>query len=646
MKRHIINIAIIGSLVFSVSCKKVLQTTPTSFLAPANYFQTQTQIDTYLASVYDVLNNDVFWYRDQFRTQISEGTDESYSTNTAALAAHYSAAPTETSVNNLWKAIYQGVERANTLLENIDKASGLTDAYKRHTIGECKFLRAYYLFTATQHFGDVPLKITSTKSPADGQIAFTPSKAVYDYVIQEMTDAEAMLIDQKASNLSYTERVTYTTVEAMLARVCLFAAGNPVNDTKRYADALAWAKKVVASGEHRLNPDYRQIFINESADLYDNTYHEVMWEVGFYFNASLPALREITNPLIGVNNNSINPYGKVAANTRSTAILYRAYTSTYNPTAQTDASPDIRRDWCVAPYTLTGGTTTTNPTEVPIAWNSWWMRYPGKWRRQYETARPIDPNNSPQNSPLMRYSDVLLMLAEAENEVNGPTSVAYDAINQVRRRGYGTGSRVSSVTITNAGTGYTTVPTITIGASLTFNNTLFTVTNGATATALISGGKITSINITSPNAFYTTVPTVTITGGNGTGATATAVLQTIDQTAADLTPGLTRDDFRLAIQNERLKELNGEFLRRQDLKRWGILLSTVKSRGDLASSGGTNRFPNGVQMIPPLSSSSSNVNDLALAIADGQNITDRFIYLPIPSSEITTNAKSKQNPGF
>jgi len=649
MKKKIFTIIIVSALsAWTTSCKKVLNTTPTSFQAPANYFQTDAQVDAYLNSVYDPLNNDVLMYRDQFRTQVSEGTDESYSTNSNALTAHYSAASTETAVNNLWQALYQGIERANTLLENIDKATGLTDAKKRHDIGEARFLRAYYLFVATEHFGDVPLKITETQSIGDGQIAFTPSKQVYDYVISEMTAAAALLIDQTASSLTYNERVTYTTVEGMLARVCLFAAGYPVNDTKRYADALMWATRVQASGEHQLNPDYRQIFINQSADRYDNTYRESMWEVGFYYNATYPAYREILNSLIGVNT-GINPYGRVQASTRATAILYRAYESNYDPVAKQDLSPDIRRDWCISPYTLPGGSTTVKATETPCAWNAWWTRYPDKWRRQFETALPIDPNNSPQNFPLLRYADVLLMLAEAENEVNGPTATAYAAINQVRRRAYNVGNRVTSITVTNGGSGYTSAPIVSIAPSFSQGG----FGDGAYATATVSGGKVTAVNIIASSGFYTSVPAVTF-AGPGTGATAVATLTAANPANADLTPGLSKDDFRKAIQDERLRELNGECLRRQDLKRWGILVQTVQQRTALATSGSNDRFANGTQKIPPVVGSPNitpggaalSSSDFNTAALDGLNITSRFNLLPIPSKEISVNSLAKQNPGF
>jgi starch-binding outer membrane protein, SusD/RagB family len=640
MKRNIIAIALFTVLAGSTSCKKILETEPTDFLTPVNYFQTETQIDAYLASVYDPLNDGTGWYREQFRTNLSEGTDESYNTSNTATPypAHYSAGSSDVNITAFWTSLYRGIDRANTLLENLDKAP-LSDAKRRHVLGETKFLRAFYFFNATQWFGDVPLKLTSTKSPADAQIAFTPTKEVYDFVIKEMTEAEALLVDQKITSLGYSERVTYTTVQGILARVCLFAAGYPVNDTKRYAEALAWANKVKASNEHALNQDYRQIFINQSADKYD--VKESMWEVGFYMNPSNAALRELIGALIGVNV-ATNAWGRIQAQTRTTAILYRAYESNYDPTNKQDLSPDLRRDWNVAPYTLTlpaGADITTVPTITPVAWNSWWLRYPGKWRRQYEVVTPRDPNNSPQNFPLLRYADVLLMLAEAENEVNGPTGVAYEAINLVRRRAYGQGNRVTSITVTNGGSGYTSAPTVTVSPSISGVGAGY---DAALATATISGGKVTSINVVSSVGFYTSPPTVTITGGGGTGATATAVTTAINPAAADLTTGLSKDAFRKIIQDERLRELNGECLRRQDLKRWNILVQTVQQRADLANNGSAERFPDGTQKIPPV----TLATDKATAVVDATNISDRYIYLPIPLSEITNNRLAKQNAGF
>jgi hypothetical protein len=132
--------------------------------------------------------------------------------------------------------------------------------------------------------------------------------------------------------------------------------------------------------------------------------------------------------------------------------------------------------------------------------------------------------SSPTNYPLLRYSDVLLTLAEADNELNGPTAENIEYVNQVRRRAYGVsfvGRNINNLTITSGGTsGYSLPSVVTIAGG------------GATkdaeaAVSVVSSGKITGITLIDGGAGYTSAPTVTISGGTGAVITA-AVSNLID----------------------------------------------------------------------------------------------------------------------
>src|SRR5690606_17336255 len=91
---------------------------------------------------------------------------------------------------------------------------------------------------------------------------------------------------------------------------------------------------------------------------------------------------------------------------------------------------------------------------------------------------------TPQNFPLLRYSDVLLMFAEADFQVNGgPTAEAVEAVNQVRRRAWSTG--IKSVNITDGGSGYTSAPTV------IFNGGEGTKAVGR---AIVNDGVVTGVN--------------------------------------------------------------------------------------------------------------------------------------------------------
>jgi hypothetical protein len=633
MKRKISTIILIATLISITACNKYLNTVPTSFETPVNYYQSYLQLTNSLAGVYEPLASGSF-YGEIYQYVTTNCTDEAIDNyqNTLPQIAYYNETSSDANVASLWSILYTGINRANSLLENINVAKDPTEAQRRHVKGETTFLRAYYYFMLTQWYGDVPLRLTSTQSANQASLAFTKSKDVYNFVISEMTTADSLLSDQTPSSLSYNETVTNTAVEGVLARVCLYAAGNPINDTRRYADALTWAKKVVSSGQHKLNPDYTQVFKNMSADAYDNVNRESMWEVGFYYLPSVPSYRLGSEVRVGMKTAAAsigNCYGYANIYPR----LFKTYESVINPVAKTDVSPDLRREWCIPSYTWTGGDAVTLPTATPIAYNSYYDRFMGKWRREYEIQVPRNPDISPRNLPILRYSDVLLMEAEAENEVNGPTALAIDAVNQVRIRGYGEnliGKQVVGVTITNGGKSFTSVPTVTFtGGGGT----------GATATATITAGVISAITMSSLGSKYTSAPTVTITGGGGNSAAATTVLSNASLLPAQYVDQAT---FRKTIQDERLRELNHEFFRRQDLKRWGILISTMKNIASEVVSGSTDKNPDGTPVVPP---ETTPALQLKYGLA-GQNIGSKDLYLPIPLTEMNYNNKAKQNPGF
>jgi hypothetical protein len=105
-------------------------------------------------------------------------------------------------------------------------------------------------------------------------------------------------------------------------------------------------------------------------------------------------------------------------------------------------SLDTRRDVTIAPYWLAADgitKTTTNASPTNTSTSILVNLNPGKFRRDWNTT--VAPTYTGQflgtKWQILRYSDVLLMFAEAENEINGPTAAAYNVVNMVRRRGFG-----------------------------------------------------------------------------------------------------------------------------------------------------------------------------------------------------------------
>jgi hypothetical protein len=623
MKRYL-TLGIIFCL--CLSCKKFTDLQPADFQSTASYYNTEAQLQAALAGVYSTLaSNNV--YGSVIWQNLSKPDDLIY-LGGARLPGGTVANNTlvnDGSVTGFWTDLYGGIERANILLANIDKATVNSQANRDQIRGEALFLRAYYYSLLVQFFGDVPLKLTPNSTIIDVTIARTPAKAVYTQILADMTTAEGLV--KPYNVLKSSGRISQTVIDGILARICLTMAGYPMMDESKYADALKWSSKVINSGIHNLNPDYKQIFINYAQDLYDsNTYGESMWEVEFWGNRTGNSYF-LTGKIGNLNGISSNDpiTGVSFGDSYCTSVLWNLY-----PDNGLAFSSDLRRDWTIAPYTFTG---TPQNTKSPYAVLAPTLALPNppvfnrnvaKFRREYETLLPKSKNDTPENWPILRYSDVLLMFAEAENHINGPTPLAYGAINKVRERAVGTGSRVTSITVTNGGSGYTTAPTVTLDGSSVYGG----ANNVATAKAVVSGGKITAINIVSPGAFYSSTPNVTILGV-GTGAIATANMTAIVTTNADLPTGLSQVQFFQALQDERARELAGEGTRKQDLIRWGIILQTYSNLINLINTTGA--------------PSVSRVDYLLLPYV---NMNLKRILLPIPNAEISTNNLITQNPGY
>lgn len=608
------------------SCTKFLDTAPLDSLSPVNYYETEAQLNSALAGVYDRLGRPQT-YGDQMLGRMGLDADEAYYARSSVLtgAYVYDVSASDVNIAANWQYWYEGINRANMLLANIDKPE-MDEANRKAIKGEALFLRAYYHLMLVSNWGDVPLMLKPISSATETDAPRTPAKEVYQQIVNDMTEAEGLV--KTAKQVGYGGRVNKSTVRGMLARVCLYMAGEPINDASQYAEARKWAKKVMDPDpedgfQHELNPSYADVFIKMCQDQYD--IKESIWEIEFYGNAS-DAFQETGR--VGSNNGipySTDPadpdYGYSYGFIQITGRLWYLYA---DPTSL--VSRDLRREWAVAPYKTAGNpVVNTYYTASQI-----YERSSGKWRRELETVYPKAKNWGPINFPLLRYSDVLLMFAEADNRVNGsPTSEAIDAVNRVRRRAYGkylNYELVKTVTVANGGTGYTSVPAVTItggGGS------------GATAAATIASGKVSAINITNAGSGYTSAPTVTITGGGGSGATATAALTDIQATNPDLTPDQTSsmEAFEQVIQDERSRELCFECLRKHDLVRWGIFYNRMK---EVAADFIGNNSP------IPAASSSTKYGALSF-----NNVTQRDVLWPLSPREMSLNKNLKpQNPGW
>lgn len=138
--------------------------------------------------------------------------------------AHYMLSTTNKYVEAVWQATYQGIERANYMIEGIQKMQGFAENEKLQSlVAEAKFLRAFLSFNLVKYWGDVPYKTTSTGSYEEAYQPRTSREVIYDQIVDDLDDAKENM--SWANETSSPERATQGAARALLMRVLLQRAG-------------------------------------------------------------------------------------------------------------------------------------------------------------------------------------------------------------------------------------------------------------------------------------------------------------------------------------------------------------------------------------------------------------------------------------
>ncbi len=459
---------------FSMASCDFLDKEPTK-LTPENYFNTPAEANSFLTGIYAILSQPTFYGGDYM--YLVAGDDLSHYGGSGRGPASTglicnNATTSDNAVTAFWYALYSGINRANMFLENIDKVNGFDAGVKEQYIAEARFLRAFYYFNLVECWGDVPFKTVSTQSVTNLNIPRTDKQEIYDFIISEMADAADTGL-KSASDLAYKPgRISQSTAWGILARVYLFRAGEHYREGRNatqaekkdyFERASFYAQKVMTAG-HKLAANYWDPFIDMCSDKYNTTANESIWEAEFAGNNTSDTQAEgrIGN-IIGLAGPDLSSKSDVTgakdpgygyAFIYSTPKLYNLYVN----------NGDTKRfNWSIAPfeYKEAGGKNTgvthrefeqgklaevmsqygqqrgtyqyADDTEKTTATKNF-SRMCGKYRREYEADKK-DKNYTSINFPILRYADVLLMIAEAENEANnGPTTQAYQCMKEVRER--------------------------------------------------------------------------------------------------------------------------------------------------------------------------------------------------------------------
>lgn len=337
---------------------------------------------------------------------------------------HYRLSTSNVWVFDLWKNKYAGIEAANSVLAGLktmkEYQEGQKDALRIE--GEALFLRALLSFDLVRYWGDVPYKTEQTTFES-AYLPRTDKEVIYDQIIADLNKSKDLM--KWAAAGTNTERATQGAARALLMRVYLHRAGYSLDSkTAQYvikdeAVRQQYFRHVVdeylafqENGFHGLcDAGYEQLWKNYCENIVDSK--ESIFEIAFYTPDGGKETAGTWATYIGPIIDSKYKSGRANGFFRVLPEWFAYY-----------APGDVRRDVNLCNFKIDA-----KGNQI-IQENTY---YPGKWRRYWVKDAPKDPNNTDVNFVLLRYADVLLMAAEAYNEI-GNSDEAVKLINQVRAR--------------------------------------------------------------------------------------------------------------------------------------------------------------------------------------------------------------------
>lgn len=442
MKKAILYSTVFFAATTFSSCKKFLDKQPITEQGPAFVFNNSETVYHAIAGVYAQLTGDqgygkvlsLYFPVDNDETQGPTGTLD----NARREISRYTLTPGNAEIQRPFDQCFRGIEYANVCIANIPKMDAYNNGSEtekgklRRMYAEALTLRAQFYFEAIRNWGDLPEGF----NPASVDAATNPFPSrvdrnkLYDRIIADLKDAEDLIPwagELGSIGDKEDERITKGTVKALRARIALFRGGYSLRQTgtmQRSDDYLVFYQiakdecaEIIASGKHSLNPSFKNLWKNQvGARAVTDPNHELMFQV-----TAIGASAVADSKLGYYNGPTVNALGNKSINILPT--YFYAFDSS-----------DLRRDVTCIPYTVgSDGITKTGTSITGIV--------DGKYRRDWINNPVVSASDLVQyfglKWQLIRYSDVLLMFAEAENELNGPTAAAYEALNQVRRRGFG-----------------------------------------------------------------------------------------------------------------------------------------------------------------------------------------------------------------
>ncbi len=439
------NILIVATVVLSLlsSCT-FLDTKMSDRFDREDFFDNEVHTYSFLAGVYGSLRP---MYMTNMSIWLNTGTDEMlYNQNTSERAgseiSQFSYSPFDKEVTLVWEKTYFSINQANDLIYNLearDSIPGLDMDNKNSMLGEGLTIRALNYLNLVSMFDNIPIRLLPMNDVANPQEDLLLSQStpaeVYNQIILDLENAIPLLPE---TAIEYG-RISKSAAQGILVRAYMRLAGNRLQGgnigvEECYTRAVLNSDQIINGGQHSLLSSYDRVFLNQIMTVPDN--NEVLFEVEFTVTSDRDNGSQVgfySGPKTsGADANSPNTNAWVY----STTAIEDVYLKNEN---------DTRYDWNISPFRISYNHAKKKYEAKELTNHI--QFYPGKWKRVNRTLVEggetiitfLEPGfiskfRTSFNYPVIRYSDVLLMKAEALNAISGPNGEVIALIDQVRTR--------------------------------------------------------------------------------------------------------------------------------------------------------------------------------------------------------------------
>lgn len=384
-----------------IGCSIDLDETPPSLLSPNTFYNSESEFEAALAGTFRPLYAEWAGFDYAYPLIMTSGaedvrSDASIFKNLDRLNAHGN----DQSIINVWRQLYQSISNANAIIGNLEGADAISEKRLQEIEGQAKFIRAFCFFYLVRWFGEVQLTTFENQNDIENVKQSTVAE-IYAAIISDLKVAETNLPER----FSDYGRPTRGAAKALLSKVYLTMAGWPLEDTSKYALARDKAKEVMDSGTYSL--------VSHFADL---------WKEANKFNSEFIFAFYGSTASQGFSGSHMHTASRHWGNGEG------GWGDFYSETRFYEAFPDGPRKDASFTSVFSDGTTFEEAGVQPHI-----AKY-----RDAGVSNPSKELNGQGFNVQLRYADVLLIYAEAANmAASGPSSEAYAAINQVRRRAQG-----------------------------------------------------------------------------------------------------------------------------------------------------------------------------------------------------------------